>query len=166
MSAIYGHRLDALPTLVWERLRRDVVMVGNMEADDRAGLRSAEITRALPDGFKALFLGNARALLEPFAPGLELQDLQVTLTRDGGFFAEHQDARFPGVEGRIVSFVYYLGDHDSFKGGLLRFATGETVGPVDNSLVVFDGLVEHQVTRVRGEGAVRLTVNGYYGEKP
>jgi hypothetical protein len=106
-------------------------------------------------------------------------ELQVTLHRDGDFYALHDDASGgPGLESRRISLLYYLHRRPRrFSGGDLRLYDGCThlrlhrpeaftrIDPADNSLCFFPSATWHEVTRVAldsddpADG--RLTLNGW-----
>lgn len=132
---------------------------GSWERDDRPGLRSAAICKEW-DGF-AVFLAAARGRHPLFEqPPFEIQ---ATRMGDGESFGAHRDALYGRADDDqgLTTFVYYVGDQASFTGGRL-FVDGEAVEPVDNSLVLFDGLVDHSIELIHGDDARRLTINGDY----
>lgn len=130
--------------------------------DDRPNFRNAAICKEW-DGF-ALFLERAAERLPLFQR--PVFEVQVTCMVDGESFAAHQDAQYGDEdddENRVAltTFVYYMGDHASFTGGRL-LAGDDAIEPVDNSLVLFDGLAPHAIELIQGSDARRLTINGCY----
>lgn len=127
--------------------------------DDRTDFRNAAICIEW-DGF-ALFLERAAKRLALFRqPPYEIQ---VTRMVGGESFAGHTDAQYDtdDNDAPITTFVYYVGDYATFTGGRL-LTGGEVVNPVDNSLVLFDGLATHAIELIQGPDAQRLTINGCY----
>jgi Rps23 Pro-64 3,4-dihydroxylase Tpa1-like proline 4-hydroxylase len=128
----------------------------------------------------------ARLELEPF----DVQDieLQLTVSGDGDFYKVHsdnvRDAAGMVLGSRLLTFVYYFfREPKPFTGGELRLydtvyqngkivRTGEhiDVEPAQNTLVVFDSSLAHEVREVRardsaqeplGTAGGRWTVNGW-----
>lgn len=96
----------------------------------------------------------------------EVIDIQLTRTEEGGYFKPHYDNNYPETAHRRVTFVYYLGDRETFRGGTLNFPElGVRVDPDDDSLVFFPSGELHEITRVMqkpGEApAARYTLNGW-----
>lgn len=89
-------------------------------------------------------------------------DIQLSLMREGGHFAAHKDAQYGDPMRKVVSFSYMLGDVSTFAGGYLRFVDGTSVLRQNDSLAVFNGLLEHEVRPVIGNRALRLTIHGYF----
>lgn len=127
--------------------------------DDRPKFRSAAICTEW-DGF-ALFLARAAERHPIFRR--PLFEVQLTRMVDGESFGAHQDAQYGAEDdsAALTTFVYYLGDKVTFTGGRL-LAGDDAVEPVDNSLVLFDGLAPHSIELIQGLGARRLTINGCY----
>lgn len=99
-------------------------------------------------------------------------DCQLTRSGDGDYFLPHYDNNRPGTEHRRVTFVYYLGDRESFNGGRLRFPRlGTDVEPLDDSMIFFPAGELHEIEKVRnvysfahpipGPLAARYTLNGW-----
>ena len=127
--------------------------------DDRPGLRHAAIS-AKWDGFAPFLIEAAKRL--PLFRALPFE-IQVTRMIGGESFADHRDALYLRDDDNapLTTFVYYAGDRATFAGGRL-FTAGEIIEPADNSLVLFDGLVDHSIELLEGDDARRLTINGCY----
>lgn len=132
----------------------------------RKGLRAASTVVFDWEGFD-LFVGMASKSLRQLATdlGSQLGDIgQVELTKmtESSYFHQHIDGDFADMPGKKFAFIYYLGDRASFDGGELSFEDS-LVEPADNSLVMFQGSnILHEVLPVRGENALRLTINGWF----
>lgn len=125
---------------------------------DQPNFRKAAICTEW-DGF-ALFFEAASKRLDLFdGPPFEVQ---LTRMVDGEFLGVHQDAQYGGDDSApLTTFVYYMGDRASFTGGRLLMGD-DAVEPVDNSLVIFDGLANHAIEPLQGRDAQRFTINGCY----
>jgi Rps23 Pro-64 3,4-dihydroxylase Tpa1-like proline 4-hydroxylase len=91
---------------------------------------------------------------------------QLTVHGDGDHFGLHVDAAGPDVAARVISAVYYFNrEPQAFSGGELRLFDTVDVGgvieaadtftevaPKDNTLVVFDSHVPHEVRPVHVPG--------------
>lgn len=107
---------------------------------------------------------------------------QLTVHKDGDFFALHLDDNQPMTDGcRMITFVYYFNAAPKqFQGGELRLYdtaidpdgtrhaadSYRDIEPIDNSIVFFAADSYHEVLPVRqtgdGSGAMRCTVNGWF----
>ena len=136
---------------------------------------SERLLAALPDAMKAVGSGP---------PEPRSLELELTAYGDGAHFKPHldipigQDRKPLGArkgEDRVISAVYYFHNRPKgFSGGnlrLFRFGSetdddGESIEPIDNSLVVFPSWARHQVEQVRcpsGDFAdYRYAVNCWY----
>lgn len=113
--------------------------------------------------------------LEMLCEAVDLQrsnvvDCQLTRSGDGDYFLPHFDNNRPGTEHRRVTFVYYLGDRETFNGGNLRFPSlGLESAPDDDTMIFFPADESHEIVKVRRRQAIptsqplaaRYTLNGW-----
>ena len=91
-------------------------------------------------------------------------EMQLTITRDGGFYKKHRDNGCAPNRGRKISYVFYL--TDNFLGGELvihHSKVATAIKPAPNSLVMFPSSVEHEIYPVEklvGNND-RITINGW-----
>jgi len=160
----------------YDRLDPDVRVA--LKLGDLGPLKAAlseRLLAALPDAMKAVGSGP---------PEPRSLELELTAYGDGAHFKPHldipigQDRKPLGArkgEDRVISAVYYFHNRPKgFSGGnlrLFRFGSetdddGESIEPIDNSLVVFPSWARHQVEQVRcpsGDFAdYRYAVNCWY----
>lgn len=128
------------------------------------------------DRLRAMAPELARVLgVAPFAVG-EVET-QVTVSRDGDFFKEHDDNGSPDTAARRLSWVYYVHRAPrAFDGGeLVMYGVdggsqkgAYVIEPENDTLVVFPSDVLHEVRPVRCASPAaadgRITVNGWIRE--
>ena len=112
-----------------------------------------------------------RSLLEAVAASsdfdpAEVIDVQLTVSRGGDYFRPHFDNNYPQTANRRITFVYYLGERETFSGGILNFPELRiAVEPLDDSIVFFNSGELHEITTVKQKGhappAARYTLNGW-----
>lgn len=97
-------------------------------------------------------------------------DIQLTASNDGDFFKVHQDNSSEEINHREISFVYYFhSEPKAFTGGQLKLydsqAEAQTVTPRQNTVVLFQSFIDHEVLPVRCPSRKfvnsRFTVNGW-----
>lgn len=95
-------------------------------------------------------------------------DLQLTVSRDGDYFLPHHDNNYPETAERRITFVYYLGQRETFIDGALNFPElGVKVEPIDDSLIFFSAGELHEIEKVDTyplgnlPGSGRYTLNGW-----
>lgn len=97
-------------------------------------------------------------------------DIQLTASNDGDFFKVHQDNSSEEINHREISFVYYFhSEPKAFTGGQLKLydsqAAAQTVTPRQNTVVLFQSFIDHEVLPVRCPSRKfvnsRFTVNGW-----
>lgn len=124
--------------------------------------RSASVCMTWP------LLEEARVVIAEAADfdPLEIIDMQLTVSHAGDYFKPHYDNNYPETAERRITFVYYLGERETFTGGMLHFpemAIG--VEPSDDSLVFFNAGELHEITpvkqRAKAAPAARYTLNGW-----
>lgn len=140
------------------------------ERDDvlRSGLRTEATVCFDWPGFEQLWKRVGQQVrdiayeIDPASVSPSSKPRQIELTRmtTDGRFKPHVDAGYRDVLGPTVSFVYYIGVRATFTGGEFRVGD-EIVEPGDDSLIVFPGEAVHEILPIVGDGALRLTVNGF-----
>lgn len=91
-------------------------------------------------------------------------EMELTITRDGGFYKKHQDNGHPKNKNRKLSYVLYMSAN--FYGGDLAIFLGNTVkkiSPYPNVIAFFPCHLEHEVLPMYASHAAsrRITINGW-----
>lgn len=109
-------------------------------------------------------------------------DIQLTASNDGDFFKVHQDNSSEEINHREITFVYYFhSEPKAFTGGQLKLygphdgavdlseTTSQTITPRQNTLVLFQSFLDHEVLPVRCPSRKfvnsRFTINGWINSK-
>ncbi|MEM9772044.1 MAG: 2OG-Fe(II) oxygenase [Cyanobacteria bacterium P01_D01_bin.73] len=149
--------------------RRSSVLYATYYADFYHLLRK-RLLRMMPDIMKHLDS-------DPFL--VSQVEMQMTAHNDGCFYRIHNDSGSPETETRVLTYVYYFHQEPkAYDGGALRIyetdlngpATEpselfEDVVPANNTVVLFDSRVKHEVLPVscpsRKFEDSRFTLNGW-----
>lgn len=95
-----------------------------------------------------------------------IKAIELTRMTEGAYFAAHNDAPSHDPYAPVFTFLYYIGDADSFTGGEHFHQGGnnkvELYEPKDNCLMMYRGTDIHGVLPIMGKSAVRYTINGYF----
>jgi SM-20-related protein len=127
-----------------------------------------------------VLVAKVRALGPSIAAGLGVAlenvtrvERQLTVHLDGGFYRPHRDNQGEEAARRALTFVYYFRaprarGPSPFSGGELVIEDGERclVAPEDNTLVLFDAGLLHEVQPVTSPRPLafeegRFTINGW-----
>lgn len=160
--------------------------VGAAEGGVSKAIRASHTTSEL-DEIWPLFDDRLRRLL----PGIRRElgvgwfalsqiERQLTVHRDGGFFAQHTDTG-EHFRSRRITFVYYFNSQPRrFSGGELRISdavlrsdgylhaadTWVDLAPADNTIVFFPSATHHEVLSVSAPDddlrSARFTVHGWF----
>ena len=127
--------------------------------------------------FKELLLVDLPSVCSHIGIGLfEMDDIQIQLTasNDGDYNLWHKDKAPGAEEGRMITFVYYFNfEPKRFTGGeLVIYPDGSKpvmLQPENNTLVLFDPLLLHEVKPVSSPGEIfensRFTLTGWIMNK-
>lgn len=140
---------------------------------DRSGLRPNAEACLEWDGFD---LFGLQALTTLWRFGDEMwpeamtqrswRHIELTRMYEGSYFAQHNDAPAHDPYAPVFTFLYYIGDDDSFDGGehFHRNEDGriDLYPATDNCLMMYRGTDIHGVLPLIGECATRYTINGYF----
>ena len=139
------------------------------DLDEHEDLISGRILSYLPRILPAVGL-------DPFP--IAQVEAQITASNHGDYFRPHEDNGSPGLETRVLTFVYFFHrEPRPFRGGELRIYDPQDGGdgrsrrihsivPGQNQLVLFPSHLVHEITPVECRSGrfrdSRFTLNGWF----
>jgi Rps23 Pro-64 3,4-dihydroxylase Tpa1-like proline 4-hydroxylase len=118
---------------------------------------------------------RVRALAPEIAQGLGLElpavariEQQLTVYRQGDFYRPHTDNQGEEAARRVLTYVYFFHGPRRWQGGELVLTAHDhcVIEPIDNSVVLFDAGLLHEVLPLTADGPLafaegRFTINGW-----
>lgn len=93
---------------------------------------------------------------------------QLTVYRDGDYYRPHRDNQGEEAARRVLTYVYFFHAERRWRGGelVLHADPPVAVEPLDNSLVLFDAGLLHEVRPIAADPPLafregRFTINGW-----
>jgi Rps23 Pro-64 3,4-dihydroxylase Tpa1-like proline 4-hydroxylase len=101
-------------------------------------------------------------------PSIARIEKQLTVHLDGDYYRRHTDNQGEEAARRVLTYVYFFHGQKRWRGGelVLHCPDRHPIEPLDNSLVLFNAGLEHEVTPVIADAPLsfaegRFTINGW-----